>query len=240
MRLILEMKKVKRTGFFPAFIIGGLLAAAVPILDMAVRSDVYINAPGSPVSILLNADWQMMAMLNILLLVIGSCIMYHSEFNDNAMQKMNTLPVKESSLFFSKTIVIFIMSLFVLLLEAAGLAFAAFYWFDMPKEDLIDLIQNFGFIFLLTIPCVLISLIIASVCKNMWVSLGICVVCVFTATILPMHNFVLSLFPHALPFQIFEGMADSMVVKYIVAAVAEFFILFITEFVIIRVRRSFE
>ena len=64
MSVSLECKKVKRTGFLPAFFGGGILAAAVPVINMAVRSEMYLNQQGSPIQILLGANWQMMAMLN--------------------------------------------------------------------------------------------------------------------------------------------------------------------------------
>ena len=56
MSVSLECKKVKRTGFLPAFFGGGMLAAAVPIVNMAVRSEMYLNQPGSPIQILLGAN----------------------------------------------------------------------------------------------------------------------------------------------------------------------------------------
>ncbi|MFR4144864.1 MAG: hypothetical protein ACLT1K_13220 [[Clostridium] leptum] len=86
MSLSLEYKKAKRTGFIPAFLCGGILAAAVPIVNMAVRSEMYVGQQSSPMQILMGANWQMMAMLNILLVVAGSCLLYHTEFADNAMQ----------------------------------------------------------------------------------------------------------------------------------------------------------
>ena len=73
----LECKKVKRTGFIPTFIVGGLLAAAVPVVNMAVRSETYLGLESSPIQILMDANWQMMAMLNVLLLVASACLMYH-------------------------------------------------------------------------------------------------------------------------------------------------------------------
>ena len=42
MSVSLECKKVKRTGFLPAFLGGGILAAAVPVINMAVRSEMYL------------------------------------------------------------------------------------------------------------------------------------------------------------------------------------------------------
>ena len=39
-----NVKKAKRTGFYPPhFLCGGILAAAVPIVNMAVRSEMYLG-----------------------------------------------------------------------------------------------------------------------------------------------------------------------------------------------------
>ena len=91
MSLGLECKKIRRTGFFPAFIVGGLLAAAVPVLNMAVRSNIYVGIENSPLQILMSANWQMIAMLNVLLIVAGACLMYHTEYADNGIQKMGNI-----------------------------------------------------------------------------------------------------------------------------------------------------
>ena len=86
MSVFLECKKVKRTGFLPVFFGGSILAAAVPVINMVVRSEMYLNLPENPIQILLGANWQMMAMLNVLLVVAGACLLYHTEYADNAMQ----------------------------------------------------------------------------------------------------------------------------------------------------------
>ena len=131
MSVSLECKKVKRTGFLPTFIGGGILAAAVPVINMAVRSEMYLNQPGSPIQILLGANWQMMAMLNVLLAVAGACLLYHTEYADNAMQKMKSLPIRESSIFFSKAVLTIFMSLFVLVIEAGAVTFCSYHWFEI-------------------------------------------------------------------------------------------------------------
>ena len=59
MSLTLEQRKLKRTGFFPAFFIGGLLAASFPILNTAVRPDQFIYQPLPALDILMDANWQM-------------------------------------------------------------------------------------------------------------------------------------------------------------------------------------
>ncbi len=240
MSVSLECKKVKRTGFLPAFIGGGILAAAVPVINMAVRSEMYLNQPGSPIQILLGANWQMMAMLNVLLAVAGACLLYHTEYADNAMQKMKSLPIRESSVFLSKAVLTIFMSLFVLAIEAGAVAFCAYHWFEIGNGFLGELCKCFGYSLLLMLPCIILSLLISEACKNMWVSLGVGVVCVFTATILPTTNFALSLFPFAMPFQIFAGTDMSQSMHYICGAVIELAVCGLAQLILVKVRRSFE
>ncbi len=239
MSVSLECKKVKRTGFLPAFF-GGILAAAVPVINMAVRSEMYLNQQGSPIQILLGANWQMMAMLNVLLVVAGSCLLYHTEYADNAMQKMKSLPILESSIFFGKAVLTAFMSLFVLVLEAGAITFCSYHWFQIGSGFFGELCKYFGYSLLLMLPCMILSLLISEACKNMWVSLGIGVVCVFTATMLPATNFALSLFPFALPFQIFAGADITRSTYYICGAIAELAICGLAQLILVKVRRSFE
>lgn len=240
MSFSLECKKVKRTGLTPAFLSGGFLAAIVPVLNMAVRSENYLGLHATPVQILMDANWQMMAMFNILLTTAGACLMYHTEYADHAIQKMCTLPLKESKLFFGKVAFMVLMCIVILAIEAAGIAFCSYHWFELSPEVWTEIMKNFGYALLLILPTVLGSLFIASACKNMWVSLGIGVVCVFTATMLPTENFVLALFPFALPFQIFAGTAETTARNFMIAAVVEILIIGISEILFLKVRRSFE
>lgn len=240
MSVSLECKKVKRTGFLPAFIGGGILAAAVPVINMAVRSEMYLNQPGNPIQILLGANWQMMAMLNVLLAVAGTCLLYHTEYADNAMQKMKSLPIRESSIFFSKAVLTIFMSLFVLVIEAGAVTFCSYHWFEIGSDFFGELCKCFGYSLLLMLPCIILSLLISEACKNMWVSLGIGVVCVFTATMLPATNFALSLFPFAMPFQIFASTDMTQSMHYICGAVIELAVCGLAQLILVKARRSFE
>lgn len=238
MILSLEYKKVKRTGFFSVYIGGGLLAAIVPILNMMVRGEIYSGIDSSSIQILLDANWQMMAMLNVLLLVIGACVMYHTEYTDNAIEKMCTLPINESKLFFGKFLLTIIMCAVILILEGAAVGFCSWYWFEQPANLIVLILKNFSYFLLLMIPTALISLIIASGFKNMWLTLGIGVICVFTATMIPTNSFVLSLFPFSMPFQVIAGTAAHTIVKFIIAAVVEIIVLSIAQVLLQHVRRS--
>ncbi|MDQ9753306.1 hypothetical protein RFZ03_22000, partial [Acinetobacter baumannii] len=60
MSIALECKKLKRTGALPAFFGGGIIASAIPVINMAARSELYLDMDLPPIRILLNANWQMM------------------------------------------------------------------------------------------------------------------------------------------------------------------------------------
>lgn len=240
MHFYLEYKKEKRTGLIPAFIGSGILAAIVPLLNMAFRQEMYITLAEPPLQILLNANWQMMAMLNILLVVAGACLMYHTEYADNAIQRMCTLPVRESLLFFSKFALMCLLCLMMLIIEAAAIGFCSIHWFSMSENLTLEMIKNFGYFYLLMLPASLLSLFIASACRNMWVSLGIGVICVFTATMLPTNNFILSLFPFALPFQMLAGTPKNTIRNFIIAGIIETVLIAVSELIFLKIRRSFE
>ncbi len=249
--ILLEGRKIKRTGFFPAFFGGGILAAAVPIVNMAVRSEMYLGLQGTAIQILMDANWQMMAMLNVLLVVSGACLLYHVEHADGGLQKMRSLPIREGSVFFGKVAVMMLMCALVLAMEAASVSFCSWHWFkgqagggqwrgEGGNMFAIELCKSFGYAFLLILPCVVLSFLIAEACKNMWVSLGIGVVCVFTATMLPTSSFVLSLFPFAMPFQVFAGMEAAWVTRFACAAVVEIVVLGGVERLVVRGKGAFE
>ncbi len=240
MSLLLEFKKAKRTGFIPAFLSGGLLALIFPIVNMAVRSETFLSRQGSPIGILLNENWQMMSMINVLFTVVSACLLYHTEYADSAMQKMNTLPIREISIFFGKTVLVCILCIVVFLMEAASVAFCSVHWFDSGLEFLPELFKDFGYSFLMSLPCIVASLLLSSACKNMWTSLGIGVLCVFTATILPSDNFALSLFPFAMPSRLLGAVGNTGATHYIVAVITELIVITLAELLFIKIRRAFE
>ncbi len=236
----LELRKVKRTGFLPAFLGGGILAAAVPVLNMAFRSEIYVGINAAPVNILLNANWQIMSMFNILLVVVGACIMYNTEYAEGAIQKMCTLPTKESTMFFGKIAVLIAVSILLLLIETISVFGCSVHWFEVSADLYMETLKSFGFFLLLMLPTVFCALLIASLSKNMWIGLGIGVMCVFAATMIPSQNFVLTLFPFALPFQTLENHTADVIRNYAAAGAVETVLIALLEIMILKVRRSFE
>lgn len=88
------------------------------------------------------------------------------------------------------------------------------------------------------LPVVFLSLLIASACKNMWISLGVDVVCVFMATMIPVKYFALAIFPFALPFQISEGAGTGQTAGFLAAGIIEVLVIGAAEILFLRVRRS--
>lgn len=215
----LEWKKGKRTGLRPAYLCGGILAGILPVVQMILRPERFLGQPGTPVGILLGENWQMMAMLNVLLTAAAACLLYHLEYADHAMGKMRALPIRESAIFLGKGILLCGLLLFALIIEAGAIGFCAIHWFEAGQDFFWELLRNFGCFFGLMLPCVFLSLLISEAFPNMWVSLGIGVICVFVATMIPADRFVLSLFPFALPFQV---VADTVCpARYLLGAACE-------------------
>jgi len=238
MILLLEYKKIKRTGFLPAFFTGALLASAIPALNTAVRPELFIHRAESSVHILLTENWQMMSMLNVLLVITGACILYHTEYADNALQKMQSLPIRENTVFTGKFSLLLFTCIQVFAIEAAATALCGLHWFQAGCTVPSELLKSFGYSFFLILPCTLLSLFTASACRNMWTALGIGVVCVFTATMIPPGNKILSLFPFALPFQTFSGTDAAQIQYFLCASAAELIITGLIILIFTTLRRK--
>lgn len=236
MILKLEYDKTKRTGFLPAFICGGLIAAAVPVLNMSLRAELYLSMPGSPLQILLDANWQVMAMLNLLLISCGACLLYHTEYADNALQKMRTLPVRESRLFWGKVLLLVCMCVVLLAAESAGIAFCCRHWFPAAAASASDIARAAGLALAYLLPTVMASLFIVSLCRSLWTSLGICVLCVFTATLLPADRFIFSMFPFLLPLR--TPLASADMPRYLLVIGGELFLFGLAESLFLTIRRA--
>lgn len=107
--------------------------------------------------------------------------------------------------------------------------------------DLTEILKTAGFQIIVTLPTVMLMLVIASACKNMWVSLGIGVILVFTLSILPQDNIVLSLFPFASPYQMLSAAVEnSRTALFLAVCGIETVVFGIAEVLYLQVRRCFE
>ena len=240
MTIFLEIRKLKRTGYLSAFLGAGILSSAFPVINMRVRSETYISLSGDPFGILMDANWQMTAMLNILITICGACIMYHTEYAENGAQKMETLSVKPIRLFFSKFLIASGMLAIMILLEMTAITGCAFYWFSGFTFDFVTVVKNAAFQFMVCLPTVMLMLLISSMCKNMWLSLGIGVILVFTLSILPQDNLVLSLFPFSSPYQTLDmAERNCHTSLFCIVCIAQTVLFYMGETLYLKVKRCF-
>lgn len=238
--IFMETKKLRRTGYFPAFLGGTVLSAAFPLVHMSVRSSTFTTQPGDPFCILTDANWQFMAMLHLFLVICCTCFMYSTEFADNGAQKMETLPIQTGRIFFGKLWITMLCTAGTLLSETAALALCGMYWFSGYSPRLSELAKNYGFAFAAMLPTVILMLLLASVCKNMWVSFGIGIILMFTLSVFPKDSLLLSLCPFVSPYATLAALAEAGTHWYFLSACAAEAVLFLlAKLFIIKLRRCF-
>lgn len=235
---MIEWRKMKRTGYFPAMLLGGLLAAAFPVVNMAVRGESFTALPGNPMEILMGANWPMMAMVNELLTICGCCILYHMEFADKAIQKMWVLPIHPGRIFLGKFVIALFALTVMVAVEMGALAGCSRYWFPQRPLELGVVGKAALFQVILTLPTVMGMLVIASGCQNMWVSLGIGVILVFALSLVPQDNGILSLLPFASPYQTYFSPSGSREM-FLAVCLGEGAVFAGAELIFLKIRRCF-
>ena len=112
---------------------------------------------------------------------------------------MELLPVRTGRLFGWKFVLAALALASMVAIETAALAGCARHWFPAYEVSVGALLGTAGFQWFVTLPTVMLMLGIASACKNMWVSLGVGVILVFSLSIFPQEHPVLSLLPFSSP-----------------------------------------
>lgn len=236
MTATLEVKKLRRTGYFPSLLGSALLSAAVPAVNMAARGETYLAQSGGAIEILLDANWQMMAMLNVLSTLCAACLMFHAEYAGNALDKLEVLPVRVFSVYLGKAVLAVFMLAVMTAVEFVSLHLCARHWFG-ESVDAVRLLSLAGYALAAGIPTLLASLAVAAACRNMWVSLGIGLTLVFTLSVFPQDNAVIRLLPYATPY---TTALEGQVTTVLIACAAESAVLLSLGPAILKARRRFE
>lgn len=200
----LEIKKIRRTGLIPALLAGGVFAAAIPVINLAVRTEMFTGRSGNPAMIVMDANWLTMAMANLCVIIIGACIVYHIEHVNNGIQKMDALPVSPAAIFLAKGVLIAIILAVVFAIETAALYFCMWKWLDGGMKTLGSLCKAMGYAYAYTMPSLVLMLLIACLLKNMWVSFGIGMIGMFAAQLF-IHEKSMAYFPFILSYSYAES-----------------------------------
>lgn len=191
----LESRKMKRTGFYPAMFIGGMVSGFFPIINMLFRGELYTSRPGDPLTILLSANWQMMGMLNLCMIVVGACVLYHIEYAQRAIYKMESLPYSMMKMFMTKVLLLFMAAVVMVGLEMGALAFCATQWFVAEEGFWKELLLCGGYECVMLIPSIVLMTWISSMSKNVWISLGIGAILIFLLSLFQTNNTDVVWFP---------------------------------------------
>ena len=184
----------------------------------------------------MNANWQMMAMLNVLSTLCAACLMFHAEYAQNALDKLEVLPVRVFSVYLGKAVLAVFMLAVMTAVEFASLHLCARHWFG-ESVDVARLFSLAGYALAAGIPTLLASLAVAAACRNMWVSLGIGLTLVFTLSVFPQDNAVIRLLPYATPY---TTALEGSVTTVLIACAAESAVLLSLGPAILKARRRFE
>ncbi|MCH3973004.1 MAG: ABC transporter permease [Oscillospiraceae bacterium] len=171
--LAIELQKEKRTGIIPVMLAVGVLGAAYAFLNFIVRRDSLLSLPMAPMDVLLTQLYGMLVLLNLLGIVVASCMIYNMEFKGNAVKKMYMLPVSVVEMYLCKFLILTVLLFAAVLIENLTLAFIGIA--NLPQGTFQpDMLVRFaGYSFLTSMPTVSFMLLVSSRCENMWIPLGI-------------------------------------------------------------------
>lgn len=171
--LSIELRKERRTGVIPILPAVGVLGAAYAFINFLVRKDTLLKLPLSPMDVLLTQLYGMIMILNLFGIVAAACMIYHMEFQGNAVKKMYMLPVRVSGMYFCKFLILTFMLLAAVAIQ--NLALAKIGMTDLPQGtfDIGTLICYVAYSFITSMPVLSFMMLISSRFENMWIPLGV-------------------------------------------------------------------
>lgn len=171
--LAIELRKEKRTGVIPVLLAVGVLGAAYALVNFLIRKDTLLNLPLAPMDILLTQLYGMIMILNMFGIVVSTCMIYNMEFKDNAVNKIYTLPVNVSEMYFSKFLILTMMLLVAIIIQ--NLALLQIGITDLPQGsfEFGALVAFAWYSFITSMPVLSFMLLTSSRFENMWVPLGV-------------------------------------------------------------------
>ena len=171
--LAVELRKEKRTGVIPLLLAVGILGAAYGFLNFIVRIDALLGLPLAPMDVLLTQLYGMIMVLNMFGIVVAACMIYHMEFNGNAVKKMYMLPISVSAMYFCKFLILSFLFLAAVALQ--NLALMRIGMTDLPQGafEMGTLVTFAGYSFLTSMPVLSFMVLVSSRSANMWMPLGV-------------------------------------------------------------------
>lgn len=168
----IEVKKTKRTGILLLLPVVGIAGGIYALFYVAIRREALLNLPMAPTDALLTQLYGMMMLLNLLAVVTAACLLYNIEYTGQAIRKMYMLPVKITTMYLCKFLI-----LALLLLVALGIQMVAMGVIGVTAlpEGTFETERLIGFAlyaFLTALPVLSFMLMSAAHFRNLWTALG--------------------------------------------------------------------
>lgn len=201
--LAIELRKEKRTGIIPIFLIVGVLGAAYAFLNFIVRKDTLLSLPLAPMDILLTQLYGMIMILNFFGIIVAACMIYHMEFRGNAVKKMYMLPISVPMMYLCKFMILSVMLFAAIAIQ--NLALMQIGMTNLPEGSFeAGTVVRFSlYSFITSMPVLSFMIFISSRSENMWIPLGGGVIIFLSGMVLAnassnlmmLHPFVIMLKP---------------------------------------------
>ena len=174
------------------------------------------------------------------LAILGACILYHTEFANRAIEKLYMLPVSQGKVFLCKNLLLLLLFLPVFLIEDLFFLFCAWHWFPGKDPGVEVLLGNTAFSLASILPALLLSTLIASLAKNMWISLGIGVIGMFLGQMSVSYDALFSkVYTFCLPYRCLTSSARAEDIFQILGiCAAETVVFAVIKLFLIKIRRQ--
>ena len=197
--LAIELRKEKRTGIIPIFLIVGVLGAAYAFLNFIVRKDTLLSLPLAPMDILLTQLYGMIMILNFFGIIVAACMIYHMEFRGNAVKKMYMLPISVPMMYLCKFMILSVMLFAAIAIQ--NLALMQIGMTNLPEGSFeAGTVVRFSlYSFITSMPVLSFMIFISSRSENMWggviIFLSGMVLANASSNLMMLHPFVIMLKP---------------------------------------------
>lgn len=170
---LIELRKEKRTGVIFVLLAVGVLGAAYAFVNYIVRKETLLNMPMLPMDILLTQLYGMIAILNMLGIVVATCIVYNMEFKGNAIKKMYMLPLNVSKMYFCKFLILTLALFIAVIIQNLSLTRIGIVNLPRGTFEMTTLLRFALYSFITSLPVLSFMLLISSRFENMWIPLGV-------------------------------------------------------------------
>ena len=168
----IELQKEKRTGVIPVLLSVGILGAVYAYVNFIVRKETLLNLPLAPMDVLLTQLYGMILILNMFGMIAAACMIYHMEFQGNAIKKMYMLPASVLEMYLCKLLIL--TALLFAAVVVQNLALLQIGMTNLPEGtfELWTLARFTGYSFVTSMPVLAFMVWIASRSENTWIPLG--------------------------------------------------------------------